>query len=238
MRISTAMIALALLAPVAAAQSPADTSAAANDRAIVAQLARQALREKQPDYAGDLIKIGLPLLGAIAGALLGFLGATRTAEVQRLTALEVAKAKHRTDLAKELGNRRALRFEELLSRFDAFCQRLSNYVTLVKNSLEKSRVSTISADKLAAIEKCEADFSNGFLDLINAESKLLVLGHEDLQRQFREFGETAQDLFRKVYLDNATLTVEAIDREMGVLRSARQKLLLNIGEEERKWWQT
>lgn len=238
MRISIAVIALALLAPMAAAQAPADTSVAADDRAIVAQLTRQALREKQPDHAGDLIKIGLPLLGAIVGAMLGFLGATRTAEVQRLTAIEVARTKHRTDLAKELGNRRALRFDELLSRFDAFCQRLSNYVTLVKNSLEKSRVSTISADKLAAIDKCEADFSNGFLDLINAESKLLVLGYEDLQKQFREFGEAAQALFRKVHLNNATLTVEEIDLEMGALRSARQKLLLKIGEEERRWWQT
>lgn len=237
MRIALAVVALALLAPAVAAQPPADTSAAADDRAIVAQLARQALREKQPDHAGDLIKIGLPLLGAIVGAMLGFLGATRTAEVNRLTALEVARAKHRTDLAKELGNRRALRFDELLTRFDAFCQRLSNYVTLVKNSLEKSRVSTISADKLAAIEKCEVEFSNGFLDLINAESKLLVLGHEDLQKQFREFGEAAQTLFKKVHLNNPTLTVEEIDRDMAALRATRQKLLLGIGEEERRWWQ-
>jgi hypothetical protein len=50
--------------------------------AAILELLRQALEPKPPDHVGDLIKIGLPLLGTVLGGLIGFISAWRAAEIR------------------------------------------------------------------------------------------------------------------------------------------------------------
>lgn len=205
--------------------------------AAILELLRQALAPKPPDHFGDLIKIGLPLLGAIVGGLIGFVSAWRAAEISRQAQIEVAKQNRSADLKKELGARRALRFEDLLSKMDSFSQRLSNYVTLVENGIETKATSALSASAIAAIERSQDEFSSGFLDLLTAESRLLALGHVDVQKKLREFGESAQELYKQVHLNNGALTVQKIKDEMAALRQKRCDLILSVGKAETTWWE-
>ena len=205
--------------------------------AAILELLRQALAPKPPDHLGDLIKIGLPLLGAILGGLIGFLATWRAAEVNRQAQKDVASTNRSTELKKEFGARRALRFEDLLSKLDLFSQRLSNYVTLIENAIEIQVSAQLSATKLAEIEKNENEFSNSFLDLLTAESRLLALGHPEVQEKLRKFGESAQEIYKKVHLENKTLKVEDIKNEMAALQAQRRYLILSIGQAETKWWE-
>jgi hypothetical protein len=205
---------------------------------LLLELAKLASKSSQPDHIGDLIKIGLPILGAIVAAIISLLATKRAAETQRQTTLDVTNANRKTELTKELGNRRAQRFDALTSSFDSFCQKLTAYVTSVENAIETKDGSGYSAQQLSVIEKYETDFSSAFLDLLNAESKLLVMGHADLQKQFREFGEQAQGVYSTVHIRDPQLTVEQIEEKMKALRKLRLELLVSLGDAERKWWTT
>ena len=207
-----------------------------DEKAALLELLKQALAAKSPDHLGDLIKIGLPLLGAIVAAFIGLFSAKRTAEINQTTQLEVAKATRKTELQKELGNRRSLRFDDLTSKIDTFSQGLTNYVTLIENAIELRTSGPLSSAKMEEIESCEKKFFNGFLDLLNAESKVLVLGHRELQLELRNFGNEAQEVYKQVHLKNPALTVEEIERLISSLRMKRIDLLVKIGDEERKWW--
>jgi hypothetical protein len=207
-----------------------------DQNAVILELLRQALAPKPPDHLGDLIKIGLPLLGAVIGGLIGFFSARRAAEIDRLAQVEVASQNRRTELKKELGARRALRFEDVLSKLDTFSQGLSNYVTLIENGIEMQASGALPAQKMAEIEKSQDDFYGGFLALLTAESRLLALGHADVQKELRSFGESSQDIYTKVRL-NGSLTVEQIQQEMKALGDKRYNLIIKIGQAETLWWE-
>jgi hypothetical protein len=119
---------------------------------------------------------------------------------------------------------------------DLFSQRLSNYVAMVENALEDKATGTLPAARLAAIEKSQNEFSSGFLGLLTAESRLLALGHPDVQKQLRNFGESAQELYKKVHVNNGALTLQQIQDEMATLRQQRYDLILSIGKAETDWW--
>ncbi|AZZ90700.1 hypothetical protein EUZ85_08230 [Hahella sp. KA22] len=59
---------------------------------IVLKLAEQALKAKEPDFVGDLIKIGLPILGTIVGGLIGLFASKLTAEFNSKTQVELASS--------------------------------------------------------------------------------------------------------------------------------------------------
>jgi hypothetical protein len=207
-----------------------------DEKAALLELLRLALASKSPDHVGDLIKIGLPLLGVIVAAIISFCSAKRTAEITQTTQLELARASRRTELQKEVGNRRGVRFEDLIARLDRFNQGLTNYVTLVENAIEVRTSGPLSAAKMEEIEKSEKQFFDAFLDLLNADAKLLVLGHGELQLELRKFGEEAQEIYKEVHLKNSELTVARVEELKGSLRARRRTLLIRIGDEERKWW--
>jgi hypothetical protein len=207
--------------------------------AVVLELLRQALAPQPPDHIGDLIKIGLPLLGAILGAVVAFLSAKRVADIGRETAVDVANRGHAAEVRKDLGARRGVRFDSVLSSLDLFCQKLTDYVTDVINGIErKAAGTTLSAADLARIEASQSAFHSSFLDLLNAESRLLALGHANVQKDLRGFGESAQALFTQVHINNGTLTVDAIRADMLALRKKRYDLILAIGTAETAWWET
>ena len=156
-----------------------------DDKAALLELLRLALTAKSPDHLGDIIKIGLPLLGVIMAAIIGFFSAKRTAEITQRTQLDLSRTSRQTELQKELGERRSLRFDDLTSKLDGFSQGLTNYATLIENAIEVRTSGPLSSSKMEEIEKHEKKFFDGFLDLLNAESKLLVLGLRDLQQELR-----------------------------------------------------
>jgi hypothetical protein len=184
-----------------------------------------------------LIKIGIPILGTIGGALLSWAATRRVAKTQRQTMLDVTNANNRTELKKELGNWRTQRLDLLTTSFDSFCQKLATYVTAVENAIETKRASTYSSQQLT-IDKDAADFYGAFLDLLNVESQLLILGYPDLQKQLREFGEQAQEIYSAVNIRDSALTVDQIKEKMVAVLKRRLDLLVSLGDAERKWWET
>jgi hypothetical protein len=210
--------------------------AASSDAKLLLELAKLASKSSEPDHLGDLIKIGLPLLGAVAAAIISLIATKRAAETQRQTTLDVTRANQRTELTKELGNRRGQRFDSLMTGIDSFSQKLTSYVTSVQNAIETKGANGYTPTQLAALQKSETSFYGAFLDLVSAESKLLVMGHAELHQQFREFGEAAQAIYSSVHIRNAALTVPQIEEKMVALRKLRLNLLLRMGEAERAWW--
>lgn len=207
-----------------------------DQNAAILELLRQALAPKPPDYIGDLIKIGLPLLGTILGGIIGFVSASKAAALNRQAQIEVATTNQRTELRKELGARRAIRFEDILSKLDHFSQCLSSYVTMVENGIEAKATGQLTEAEKKKIEKSQHEFWSSFRELLSAESRLLALGHPEVQMELRTFGESAQVLYKKVHMGNSVLTVEEIINDMTALRRQRRDLIQHIGTAETLWW--
>ncbi len=206
-----------------------------NENEIVIKIAELLLEAKKPDYLGDLIKIGLPLVGTILIAWIGYFTATRTAKTQKDTQLEIAGKNHESELIREYELRRAARYTSLIDKLDSFAKRLTSHTTNIKNYIEDQKSGeTINSERLTSIEECESALYESFLDLLSAEAQLLVAGDESIHSEFRIFGETAQDVYKEVYKDNENLTTARIDDIMRNMREMRKDLLLKIGNAERK----
>ncbi len=203
---------------------------------MILELLKQVLELKRPDYIGDLIKIGLPLLGASIGAIIGYLSARRAAEINRDAMIAVERSTRLTEMKKEYGARRSYRFENLLDNLDAFSQCLADYVAAIKNALEDQAKSELSDEAKADAMEREVKFRDSFLKLLSAESGLLALGHAGAQEDLRAFGETAQDIYSTVHL-KSELSIEQIAKKMTHLQQLRKDLILKIGQREAEWWE-
>jgi len=201
---------------------------------IVLKLAEQALKANESDVVGDLIKIGFPIIGTIIGGLIGFFASKLTAQVNSKTQIELASLQRITELEKELMIKRNLRLEELISCLDDFIQNVMDYCTHVKNW--KIHHKNNNRDKLTETEQklkeSESKFYQGFLPLLSAESKLLVLGADELQNELRSLGEYTQEMYRSVHKGNSEITSEEIDNKLNTLKEKRKGLYKSIGEHE------
>jgi len=197
---------------------------------IAIKIAELVLKSKEPDHLGDAIKIGVPLIGAIVLAIIGYLSAKKTAEIEKDAQLGVADKNHQSELVVSYEERRAENYSQTIENLDAFAKSLSAYTTLVKNGIEvQAQGKTVSAEQLSYIEKAEGIFYDSFLDLLSAEAKLIVFGQEDLYSQLRKFGEKAQEVYQEVRIGNEALSVDRINEIMIEMRKLRMELLLNIG---------
>ncbi len=207
-----------------------------NGDQLTLEVARLIVEAKKPDYLGDLIKIGLPLAGGFVIALIGHLSAKKTAEIQKNTQLQITDMNNKAAVVKEYEARRSARYETLIDQLDKFSRKLANHAANVENWIEDVKAGKKTpASRLSEIKKCESDFYDSFLDLLSADAKLLVCGETELQEELRSFGAMAQDLFKKVHIDNKGLTVNTIEAILKDMREKRKKLLLKIGEAERRY---
>ncbi len=201
------------------------------------ELAKMLAKSIEPDHLGDLIKIGLPIVGAIIAAIIGMRAATRTAETQRQTTLDAAREGHRAEFAKEYGNRLSARFDSLVASIDVFYERFSAYITAVMNAIETKPEEGYTTEKLIEIKKCESECYGAFLDLGKAESKLLIVGEATLHGEFRSFAETAREMYRDIRIGDESLKVPEIEKRILAFREMRRDLLLKLGNAEKAWWQ-
>ncbi|MEN7343356.1 MAG: hypothetical protein AAAFM81_10455 [Pseudomonadota bacterium] len=205
-----------------------------NETEIVLKLAQQAVEAKEPDYIGDLIKIGLPIIGTLIGGVIGYLATRKAAELNHDTQIQIAAISHNAELEKAFYEKRLVRLERLVTHLDSFNQRTIAYCTDVKNWLVHK--SEGNEDKLydlsRKIQSSQAAFYDSFLPLLNAEAKLLILGHTGLQEQLRSFGEYAQEVYKHVHIENAEITTKAIDARIESLKEKRKDLYVLIGQHE------
>ncbi len=201
---------------------------------IVLKLAEQALKAHESDIVGDLVKIGFPILGTIVGGLIGFFAAKLTAEVNSKTQIDLASLQRITELEKELMIKRDLRLEELISCLDDFIQNVMDYSTNVKNWKihHKNNNAEKQKETEEKLKESESKFYQGFLPLLSAESKLLVLGADELQAELRALGEYTQEMYRTVHTSNSKINSEEIDEKLNTLKEKRKGLYKSIGKHE------
>ncbi|QAY54067.1 hypothetical protein EUZ85_08215 [Hahella sp. KA22] len=117
---------------------------------------------------------------------------------------------------------------------DDFIQNVMDYCTNVKNW--KIHYNNNNVDKQEETEEklkeSESKFYQGFLHLLSAESKLLVLGADELQAELRALGEYAQEMYRAVHKGNSKITSEEIDEKLNTLKEKRKGLYKSIGNHE------
>jgi len=205
-----------------------------NESEIVLKLAEQAIKAKEPDYLGDLIKIGLPIIGTVIGGVIGFFATRKAAELNHDTQIKIASLGRATELEKEFYTRRIVRLDELVNCLDDFNQCVIDYCTDIKNwIIHKNNGNIEKADETKdRIKSSEACFYESFLPLLNAEAKLLILGHHELQAEFRAFGEYAQSVYKAVHTGNTKLTTDEVNNHISTLKEKRKALYTQIGEHE------
>lgn len=227
-----------------------------NEEEIAKMIAKIILDSQKPDHFGDAIKIGLPLLGAIIAAIVGYFSAKKSAEINKDTQIAITEKNSKTQLeaidktnssqldlveknkgietSKAYEVRRSIRYEQLVDQLQKFNSSLTLHVTNVKNWIEnRSLGREISERELSNLKNMENELHDAFLDLLGVEAKLLVCGGIKEQELVRKYGVKAQDIFKAVHIENKKIDVPSINSLMKEMRSMREEILLRIGESER-----
>ncbi|WP_306480732.1 hypothetical protein [Limnobacter sp.] len=145
--------------------------------------------------------------------------------ISGLSAYWMAKSKTRDDSKRERLIRHHGLLEKSAEQIENFSHITMRYWALM---IEWVRNRDQSLDLLPQrkeeLTKTKAEFFDAFSDLTSAESKLLLLGHENAQKFLRNYGDLAKRMRRDAYDGNKALTEKQMEQYRSQLLDAREKL--------------
>lgn len=169
--------------------------------------------------------VGLPLLGAICVAIIGYVATLRAAGIQK-----------KSELFKDLVLRKSERCGAIVNKIHAFNQKMSLYATTIRNLKTSVPEKKITKDEEVTLKKVEVDFFNSFLSLSESEESLLFLNCVEQATLLRQYGEAAQRFYEEVHVGNQEISDSDVEERMKLLRESRNRLLVSIGQAEERWW--
>jgi len=199
---------------------------------IVIKLAEQALKKKEPDYWGDLIKIGLPIVGTIIGGVIGYFSTRKLAEKNYEAQIKAALVSRSTELDARLLETKLAKFEELQNLIDLFVNYVADYCASVKNW--KDHLTSGNEEKQEKTKKKVLDlqtkYYDGFLLLNSAESKLLLLGQYETHDKYKELNKLAKYIYETVYMKNYEISNNEIDELVEKFKEVKVIIFKQIGK--------
>lgn len=198
---------------------------------IVIKLAEQALKHKEPDYWGDAIKIGLPIIGTVIGGVLGYFSSKNLATKNYEAQIKAALVGRSTELDSRLLETKLIKFEESQNLIDLFVNYVTDYCASVQNwndhytnkNIEKQE--EVKKKALALQQK----YYDGFLLLGSAESKLLLLGQYDIHDKYNELNKIAKQIYETVYINNTDFSNNQINDLVDNFKEIKVELFKQIG---------
>lgn len=147
------------------------------------------------------------------------------AAISGISTYWIAKAKTKDELRRERLIRHQGLLEKSAEQIENFSHIFFRYWALIVEFVrvrEKDKVPT--NEKQEELVRCKAELFDAFSDLTSAESKLLLLGHNNAQRLLRDFGDLTKQIRRLAWDGNKSLTETQMDEYREKVLDSRQKL--------------
>ena len=143
----------------------------------------------------------------------------------------MAKSKNRDDLKRERLIRHHGLLEKSAEQIENFSHVAIRYWALI---IEWVRVRDQKLEfyphRNEELTKTKVEFFDAFSDLTSAESKLLLLGHAEAQKNLRTYGDLAKRMRRHAYVGNQSLTETEMEGYRSQLLDARETLFKELSQ--------
>lgn len=200
---------------------------------LIVKALEKAVTSGQSGVTSDLIKIGLPILGTVIGAYLGYIASRKQAEKNFEAQIKTAVLARTTDLDSRFLEIKLEHFMEMQTLIDQFTNTVADYSANVKNWNDhkqngNAELQVQTRNKHSTLQE---DFYKGFLLLGSAESKLLVLGKTKMLDTFESLTEKSKRIYESVYIQNDDISNDDISRLVEDFKRLKYQLLIELGNE-------
>ncbi|WP_372374040.1 hypothetical protein ACDI10_07485 [Vreelandella venusta] len=189
-------------------------------------------------WNSDAVKILFPVLGTVAGAVIGYFSMRKQTERNFDAQIKTAVLSRGTELDIQFLNKKLMHFMEVQNLIDQFASIVADYCANVRNFNDHK-----IDNELELLSECKKkhsvlndEYYKGFLLLGAAESKLLILGKTESQKIHHSLYERADYIFKNVFIDkNKIESLDAYTEEILSLvqefKGLKRHLMTTLGED-------